>query len=72
MLIENLLEQSTPFLPGLHKQTPVDVSQFPALLQFPGHNLSAKNKNNDIFAKFINLWMQNGFGLIHFFLEMKP
>ena len=48
MLIKNLLEQSTPFLPGLHKQTPVDVSQFPALLQFPGHNLSAKNKNNNI------------------------
>ena len=44
MLIKYLLEQSTPFLPGLHKQTPVDVSQFPALLQFPGHNLSAKIK----------------------------
>ena len=42
ILNKNLLEQSTPFLPGSHKQTPVDVSQFPALLQFPGHNLSAK------------------------------
>ena len=65
MLIKNLLEQSTPFLPGLHKQTPVDVSQFPALLQFPGHNLSTKNKNYDIFAKFVDakwLWIDTFFG----------
>ena len=54
MLIKNLLEQSNPFLPGLHKQTPVDVSQFPALLQFPGHNLSAKNENNYILDKFMD------------------
>ena len=65
MLIKNLLEQSTPFLPGLHKQIPVDVLQFPALLQFPGHNLSAKNKNNDLFLP--KLWIQKFFGLIHFF-----
>ena len=44
MLIKNLLEQSTPFLPGLHKQIPVDVSQLPALLQFPGQ------MNSEIFA----------------------
>ena len=61
MLIKNLLEQSTPFLPGLHKQTPVDVSQFPALLQFPGHNLSAKNKNNNILDTLFwtNLWISH-------------
>ena len=61
MLIKNLLEQSTLFLPGLHKQTPVDVSQFPALLQFPGHNLSAKNKNNNILDTLFwtNLWISH-------------
>ena len=70
MLIKNLLEQSTPFLPGLHKQIPVDVLQFPALLQFPGHNLSAKNKNNDLFLP--KLWIQNFFWTDIFFGEMEP
>ena len=33
----SLLEQSVPCLPGLHEHCPVEVSQFPALLQSPGH-----------------------------------
>ena len=43
ILEKNLLEQSVPFLPGSHKQIPVDVSQFPALLQSPGQINSKEN-----------------------------
>ena len=43
MLENNLLEQSVPFLPGSHEQIPVDVSQFPALLQSPGQINSKEN-----------------------------
>ena len=43
MLENNLLEQSVPFLPGSHKQIPVDVSQLPALLQSSGQINSKEN-----------------------------
>ena len=57
MLENNLLEQSVPFLPGSHKQIPVDVSQFPALLQSPGQ-INSK-ENDDIFYDIMYYHQQN-------------
>ena len=37
-----VIEQSAPNLPGSHEHSPVDVSQFPALLQSAGQESSVK------------------------------